>query len=66
MLMLYGPDTPPKSRAEMDELASLVSKAGCWGAARSAWPKSSLEDLAPLIAGFLLEDEFRASHNKPA
>ena len=41
ILMLYGPDTPPRSRAEMEALANFPgSKPGCCKAARSAWPRS--------------------------
>jgi pimeloyl-ACP methyl ester carboxylesterase len=41
MLILYGPDAPPRSRAEMEALVALpASKASCWHAARSAWPRS--------------------------
>jgi pimeloyl-ACP methyl ester carboxylesterase len=54
MLMLYGPDTPPKSRAEMEALAalpgieSLLLERGTLGMAEEL-----AGDLAPLIEGFL-------------
>ena len=41
MLMLYGSDTPPKSRAEMQALGALPGiEAGSWVAERSEWPRS--------------------------
>jgi pimeloyl-ACP methyl ester carboxylesterase len=54
MLMLYGPDTPPKSRAEMEALADLpgiesrLLDRGTLGMAEEL-----AGDLAPLIDGFL-------------
>jgi pimeloyl-ACP methyl ester carboxylesterase len=54
MLMLYGPDTPPKSRAEMQALADLpriesrLLERGTLGMA-----EEFAGDLAPLIDGFL-------------
>ena len=54
MLMLYGPDTPPKSRAEMEALAALpgiesrLLERGTLGMAEEL-----AGDLAPLIDGFL-------------
>jgi pimeloyl-ACP methyl ester carboxylesterase len=54
ILMLYGPDTPPRSRAEMDALAALP------GVESRLLPRGSLgmaeelaADLAPLIDDFL-------------
>lgn len=55
ILVLYGPDTPPRSRAEMDALvalpgiASQVLERGALGIA-----EERAADLAPLIEGFLL------------
>jgi pimeloyl-ACP methyl ester carboxylesterase len=54
MLMLYGPDTPTRSRAEMEALAglpgikSLLLERGTLGMAEEL-----AGDLAPLIEGFL-------------
>ena len=54
MLMLYGPDTPPKSRAEMESLAAVpgiesrLLERGTLGMA-----EEFAGDLAPLIDGFL-------------
>jgi pimeloyl-ACP methyl ester carboxylesterase len=54
MLMLYGPDTPPKSRAEMESLAAVpgiesrLLVRGTLGLA-----EEFAGDLAPLIDGFL-------------
>jgi hypothetical protein len=54
MLVLYGPDTPPKSRAEMEALADLLGiesrllRHGTLGMA-----EEFAGDLAPLIDGFL-------------
>ena len=54
MLMLYGPDTPPKSRAEMEALADLpgiesrLLDRGTLGMAEEL-----AGDVAPLIDGFL-------------
>jgi hypothetical protein len=54
MLMLYGPDTPPKSRAEMEALAGLpgietrLLERGTLGMAEEL-----AGDVAPLIGDFL-------------
>ena len=54
MLMLYGPDTPPRSRAEMEALAVLpgiesrLLERGTLGMAEEL-----AGDLAPLIDDFL-------------
>jgi pimeloyl-ACP methyl ester carboxylesterase len=54
MLMLYGPDTPPRSRAEMETLAALpgiesrLLRRGTLGMAEEL-----AGDIAPLVDGFL-------------
>jgi pimeloyl-ACP methyl ester carboxylesterase len=54
MLMLYGPDTPPKSRAEMEELADLPGiESRLLGRGTLGMAEELAGDLTPLIDGFL-------------
>jgi pimeloyl-ACP methyl ester carboxylesterase len=54
MLMLYGPDTPPKSRAEMEALAALPGiESRRLGRGTLGMAEELAGDLAPLIDGFL-------------
>ena len=54
MLMLYGPDTPPKSRAEMEALADLPGiESRLLGRGTLGMAEELAGDLAPLIDGFL-------------
>jgi pimeloyl-ACP methyl ester carboxylesterase len=54
MLMLYGPDTPPKSRAEMEALADLAGiESRLLGRGALGMAEELAVDLAPLIDGFL-------------
>jgi pimeloyl-ACP methyl ester carboxylesterase len=54
MLMLYGPDTPPKSRAEMEALADLPGiESRLLGRGTLGMAEELAGDLAPRIAGFL-------------
>jgi pimeloyl-ACP methyl ester carboxylesterase len=54
MLMLYGPDTPPKSRAEMEALAALPGiESRLLGCGTLGMAEELAGDLAPLIDGFL-------------
>jgi hypothetical protein len=64
--MIYGPDTPPRSRAEMEALAALpgiesrLLERGTLGMAEEL-----AGDLAPLIDGFLSEKRPRFSVQNP-
>ena len=64
--MLCGPDTPPKSRTEMEALAALPGiesrrlSRGTLGMAEEL-----AGDLAPLIDGFLSERRPRSSEQNP-
>jgi hypothetical protein len=66
MLMLYGPDTPPKSRAEMEALADLpgiesrLLDRGTLGMAEEL-----AGDVAPLIDGFLSAKPSPSSGQNP-
>jgi pimeloyl-ACP methyl ester carboxylesterase len=66
MLVLYGPDTPPKSRAEMEALADLpgiesrLMRHGALGMAEEL-----AGDLAPLINGFLSRKRPHFSEHNP-
>jgi pimeloyl-ACP methyl ester carboxylesterase len=66
MLMLYGPDTPPKSRAEMEALADLpgiesrLLDRGTLGMAEEL-----AGDVAPLIDGFLSSKPSSSSGQNP-
>jgi pimeloyl-ACP methyl ester carboxylesterase len=66
MLMLYGRDTPPKSRAEMEALASLpgiesrLLRRGTLGMAEEL-----AGDLAPLIDGYLSAKRPQSSRQNP-
>jgi pimeloyl-ACP methyl ester carboxylesterase len=54
MLMLYGPDTPPKSRAEMAALANLPAiESRLLASGTLGMAEELAGDLAPLIDGFL-------------
>jgi pimeloyl-ACP methyl ester carboxylesterase len=54
MLMLYGPDTPPKSRAEMQALADLPGlKSRLLQRGTLGMAEELAGDIAPLIDGFL-------------
>jgi pimeloyl-ACP methyl ester carboxylesterase len=54
MLMLYGPDTPPKSRAEMQALANFPGiESRLLGRGTLGMAEELAVDLAPLIDGFL-------------
>jgi hypothetical protein len=54
MLMLYGPDTPPRSRAEMAALAELPGiESTLLGRGTLGMAEELAGDLAPLIDGFL-------------
>jgi hypothetical protein len=54
MLMLYGSDTPPKSRAEMQALADLPGiESRLLGRGTLGMAEELAGDLAPLIDGFL-------------
>jgi hypothetical protein len=65
-LMIYGPDTPPRSRAEMEALAALpgiesrLLERGTLGMAEEL-----AGDLAPLIDGFLSGKSPRFSVQNP-
>jgi pimeloyl-ACP methyl ester carboxylesterase len=67
MLMLYGPDTPPKSRAEMEALADLpgiesrLLDRGTLGMAEEL-----AGDVAPLIDGFLSAKPSPSSGQNPS
>ena len=55
MLMLYGPNTPPKSRAEMETLANLPGmESRLLGRGTLGMAEELAGDLAPLIDGFSL------------
>jgi hypothetical protein len=66
MLMLYGPDTPTRSRAEMEALADLpgiesrLLERGTLGMAEEL-----AGDLAPLIDGFVLGKSSPSSDETP-
>ena len=54
ILMLYGPDTPPKSRAEMEALAALPGiESRRVGRGTLGMAEELAGELAPLIDGFL-------------
>ena len=54
MLMLYGPDTPPRSRAEMEALADLRGiESRLLGRGTLGMAEQLAGDLAPLIDDFL-------------
>ena len=54
ILMLYGPDTPPKSRAEMEALAALPGiESRRLGRGTLGMAEELAGELAPLIDGFL-------------
>ena len=54
MLMLYGPDTPPRSRTEMEALADLRGiESRLLGRGTLGMAEELAGDLAPLIDGFL-------------
>jgi hypothetical protein len=54
MLMLYGSDTPPKSRAEMQALAELPGiESRLLGRGTLGMAEELAGDLAPLIERFL-------------
>jgi hypothetical protein len=54
VLMLYGADTPPKSRAEMEALAELSGiERRPLGHGALGMAEELAGDLAPLIQGFL-------------
>ena len=54
MLMLYGPDTPPRSRAEMEALADLRGiESRLLGRGTLGMAEELAGDLAPLIDDFL-------------
>jgi pimeloyl-ACP methyl ester carboxylesterase len=66
MLMLYGPDTPPKSRAEMEALAALPGiESRRLGRGTLGMAEELAGDLAPLIDGFLSETRPRSSKQNP-
>ena len=61
MLMLYGPDTPPRSRAEMEALADLPGiESRLLGRGTLGMAEELAGDLAPLIDVFYFEDEFQS------
>jgi hypothetical protein len=54
ILMLYGPDTPPRSRAEMDALAALPGvESRLLGRGTLGMAEELAAELAPLIDDFL-------------
>ena len=66
MLMLYGPDTPPKSRAEMEALAALPGiESRRLGRGTLGMAEELAGELAPLIDGFLSERRPRSSEQNP-
>ena len=66
MLMLYGPDTPPKSRAEMEALATLSGiESRLVGRGTLGMAEELAGDLAPLIDSFLSETRPRSSEQNP-
>ena len=66
MLMLYGPDTPPKSRAEMEALATLSGiESRLLGRGTLGMAEELAGDLAPLIDSFLSETRPRSSEQNP-
>jgi pimeloyl-ACP methyl ester carboxylesterase len=66
MLMLYGPDTPPKSRAEMEALAALPGiESRRLGRGTLGMAEELAGDLAPLIDGFLSQTRSRSSEQNP-
>jgi hypothetical protein len=66
MLMLYGRDTPPKSRAEMKALADLPGiESRRLGRGTLGMAEELAGDLAPLIDSFLSETRPRSSEQNP-
>ena len=66
MLMLYGPDTPPKSRAEMEALANLPGiESRLLGRGTLGMAEELAGDLAPLIDAFLSGKGPRLSEQNP-
>jgi pimeloyl-ACP methyl ester carboxylesterase len=66
MLMLYGPDTPPKSRAEMEALAALPGiESRLLGRGTLGMAEELAGELAPLIDSFLSETRPRSSEQNP-
>jgi hypothetical protein len=66
MLMLYGPDTPTRSRAEMAALAALPGiESRLLGRGTLGIAEELAGDLAPLIDSFLSETRPRSSEQNP-
>ena len=66
ILMLYGPGTPPKSRAEMEALANLSGiESRLLGRGTLGMAEELAGDLAPLIDGFFSETRARSSAQNP-
>jgi pimeloyl-ACP methyl ester carboxylesterase len=66
MLMLYGPDTPPRSRAEMEALADLPGiQSRLLGRGTLGMAEELAGDLAPLIEGFFSETRPCSSEQNP-
>jgi len=66
ILMLYGPDTPPKSRAEMQALAGLPGiESRLLGRGTLGMAEELAVDLAPLINGFLADTGPRLPEQSP-
>ena len=66
MLMLYGPDTPPKSRAEMEALANLPGiESRLLGRGTLGMAEELAGDSAPLIDDFLSGTRPHSSRQNP-
>jgi len=66
ILMLYGPDTPPRSRAEMTALADLPGiESRLLGRGTLGMAEEFAGDIAPLIDGFLSAKRPQLAAQKP-
>jgi pimeloyl-ACP methyl ester carboxylesterase len=66
MLMLYGPDTPPKSRAEMEALADVPGiESRLLGRGTLGMAEELATDIAPLIDGFLSANRPQGAEQNP-